>query len=339
MDSDGGAHRLWCVAALTLLCTRIVAAEPTPTDRETARSLMKEGDGYLNQQDAEQALRAYQAAHALMNVPSTGVAVARALTALGRLVEARDVALQVVRSPMRTAEPAVWARAREEAALAARALEARIAGVIVHAPPGSRVAIDGVTLAESAVGLVRKVDPGAHVIVVSAPGLAEVTLEVTLAEGETREVSPELEPITEPSPPARRPTRQPSVTMDPPPARPAQSSDSTTGRVLLVGGASAAALGLVVGSVSGAMAMSRTAELQRSCPTAGCPASRQDDYDAAHRWATVSNAAFAVGVVGLAVGTYGYFVSSSSPTRAPVNAGVSVEPAAGLEFAGVRGRF
>lgn len=322
--------------AAALLLAPAARAEPSAADRETARALMKEGDRHLDADDAAQALRAYQAAHGIMNVPPTGVAVVRALTRLGRLVEARDVALQVIRSPASAGESPVFARAREEAAEAARSLESRIAGLVVRVS-GASVSIDGVPLAEGAVGLVRKVDPGNHVVVVSAPGRKEARLEVTLAEGETRELAPELEPLAD-APPVPRPPPEKSLEAPAQPARREAAPAAPAGAsALLVGGASAAVLGVAVGSVTGYLAIKRSSDLRSSCPSAGCPPSRQADYDSAHRLATVSNIAFAVGAVGIGVGAYGWYLSKQEPATAAPRA--RVWPVAGVGSLGVKGRF
>src|SRR5262249_1001249 len=82
----------WIVAgavALTRLAHVSPAyAEPSAADRETARSLMNEGDAKFDAKNYAQALKAYQGAHAIMGLPSTGYAVARTQAALGQLVEA-----------------------------------------------------------------------------------------------------------------------------------------------------------------------------------------------------------------------------------------------------------
>ncbi|MCE7894423.1 MAG: PEGA domain-containing protein [Sorangiineae bacterium PRO1] len=332
-----GSERLFAALVVSVaLFVSPAGAEPTAADRETARALMKEGDRYSNEGDAAQALRAYQAAHGIMNVPPTGMAVVRAFTQLGRLVEARDVALQVIRSSVQHGESPVFAKARQEAAAAARDLEARIAGLVVRVE-GARVVIDGAVLADGAVGLVRKLDPGKHVVVVSAPGHEEVRLEVTLAEGETRELSPTLVRIPEPDAPSKPPpARTAKAQVEPaPPA--AERQPTSSGRWLMIGGASAAVAGVAVGSITGIMAIQRSSDLRSSCPSSGCPPSRQDDYDSAARLATVSNVAFAVGAVGIGVGVSGYFLSSSEPAARGSRS--SVWPVAGLGALGLEGRF
>ena len=83
------------LAAAPVLYPRIARAEPTAGDKETARSLMDEGDRKFAAKDFKGALDAYQGAHAIMGVPTTGIEVAKAQEALGLLVEARDTLLAV----------------------------------------------------------------------------------------------------------------------------------------------------------------------------------------------------------------------------------------------------
>src|SRR5687768_9838148 len=90
-------------------------AQPSAADKETARSLMNQGDTARDEQDYRAALKAYEAADAIMRVPTTGLAVARMHEKLGQLLEARDKALAVARIPAGATEPAAFTTARNEA--------------------------------------------------------------------------------------------------------------------------------------------------------------------------------------------------------------------------------
>ncbi|HKU40422.1 MAG TPA: hypothetical protein VJR89_19810, partial [Polyangiales bacterium] len=81
-------------------------AAPGAAERETARSLMVEGDRLSALGDFRGALARYQSAHALMHVPTTGWSVARTYAQLGQLVEARAVAIEVINIPLAPDEPA-----------------------------------------------------------------------------------------------------------------------------------------------------------------------------------------------------------------------------------------
>src|SRR5262245_1107365 len=89
---------LVCAAAL-LSPAAALAAEPSAADRETARTLVIDGRKKFGAGDYEGARKAFQAAHEIMGVPTTALDLAKALEKLGKLVEARTVALEVARMP------------------------------------------------------------------------------------------------------------------------------------------------------------------------------------------------------------------------------------------------
>ena len=86
---SGSALLAWPLAAH--------AAEPSASDRDTARALVIDGRAKLAAKDHEGAYKAFKAAHAIMGVPTTGLDLAKAEEALGLLVEARTTALDVTR--------------------------------------------------------------------------------------------------------------------------------------------------------------------------------------------------------------------------------------------------
>ncbi len=185
-------------------------AQPSPADRETARTLMKHGDEKLAAKDFAGALKDYQAAHAVMQVPSTGLAVAKAQVEQGLLIEARDTLLQVARLPKDANEPAPLARAREEAAALALKLADRIPSVTitVEGPSaGAAVQVDGALVPPGALGVPRKANPGSHVISASADGYATASANLVLKEGANDKVVLKLVPghSTAPPPPLPRP--------------------------------------------------------------------------------------------------------------------------------------
>jgi isocitrate lyase len=87
------------------------AGAQTDEQRNTARDLMDQGDERVAHQDYAAALTLYRAAHDIMNVPTTGIEVARTLSSLGKLVEARDAALEVLKLPEAPNEPNSRSRA------------------------------------------------------------------------------------------------------------------------------------------------------------------------------------------------------------------------------------
>ena len=212
-----------------------LADEPSAADRETARSLLIDGRKRLEQKDYPGALKSLKAAHAIMNVPTTGLDYALALEAVGQLIEARGVALAVTRMPPRMGEPEAFADARASATVLAERIATRVAAVVITVkglPAGVEptLTLDGAPVPAATIGLPRKVDPGAHVIAASAPGFVTLEKRVELREAATVPVELTLKPgvsvpLIKAPPPASgqlavRPSPPPPPPDEPPPPPP-----------------------------------------------------------------------------------------------------------------------
>lgn len=175
------------VACVWVAAVPAAHGEPSVADRATARALLLDGRAKMEAKDHAGALKAFQGAHAIMNVPTTGLDLAKAHAALGQLLEAREVALSVTRSPAKVDDPEAFADARKAAEVLAAGLDPRIPSVVISvagpAPEGVSITLDGAALAVATLSLPRKVNPGRHRIVVSAPGFEEGAREVDVAEG------------------------------------------------------------------------------------------------------------------------------------------------------------
>ncbi|WP_437278073.1 hypothetical protein WME90_43760 [Sorangium sp. So ce375] len=184
-----------------------LAAEPTAADRETARTLLIDGREKLSAGDAKGALQSFQAAHAIMGVPTTGLDLARAQAALGDLVGARATALGVAASTAAPNEPEAFAYAREEAEKLAEELAGRIPSLFIRVtglPAGAspKVTVDGVVIPPQALGFARKANPGQHSIDVEAPGHAPERRTAELKEREELAVEIQMKPAALPGGPA-----------------------------------------------------------------------------------------------------------------------------------------
>jgi hypothetical protein len=158
---------------------------------------MKRGDERFAAKDFAGALKAYQAAHAIMQVPTTGLAVAKALKERGQLVEARDMLLQLARLPKDPSETAALAKAREEAAALAQSLADRIPSVVITidgASDGVEVQVDGEVVPPAVLGAPRKVNPGSHVITASSGGHVLASRTLASKEGARDQVALKLPP-------------------------------------------------------------------------------------------------------------------------------------------------
>lgn len=289
--------------ALALLVTgaHVVPARAAPSsvDLESARELWREGKKLRDAGKLPEALEKFRAAWALAPTPITGLDLAKTLAALGRLVEARDVALQVAKLPVAPAESANAQSAREEADALAASLKARIPSLVpklADADPSTlKVLVDDAEIPSAALGQPRRVDPGTHVVRVLKDDKEIARAEVKLAEGETREVVltvPKPTEGTKPPPPTPPPAPAPA---NPPPE---PSRVPTWGFV----GLGVGVAGVVVGGVAGIVALSRLGKAKDQCATdKSCPPEAESDLSTSRRAGNVSTAAFVVGGVGLAL--------------------------------------
>jgi hypothetical protein len=203
-----GSERFAAIAAsvimLALALPAPALAQPSAADRETARTLMKKGDEKFAAKDFAGALKDYQAAHAVMQVPTTGLAVAKAQIERGLLIEARETLLSVGRIPADPYESAPLVRARDEAAKLAQRLSDRIPSITitVEGPAsGAEVQVDGEAVPPAALGAPRKANPGTHVISATASGYATATANVVIKEGVNEKVALRLLPGRSAPPP------------------------------------------------------------------------------------------------------------------------------------------
>jgi len=293
--------------ALTVLTTRagVAMAAPSAAERETARRLMDEGKERTRAGERERALEAYQKAHDIMKVPTTGIALAKAQASLGHLVEARDVALEVVRMPRENGEPTIFERARREAKELEAHVKPRIPTVriVVKGGPATRVSVDGAEVASLLLGEPVAMNPGKHAVVARNADGVEKRGDVELAERDAKELEltlPVPAPVlvaTMPGPaPAGGPARD---------AVPSEGGRSTAAKVLVFGGLGLAVVGLAVGGVTGALTLSKAGDVKPQCANGICDPAAKSDLDSAGSLATISTIGFAVGGAGVVCGIVG----------------------------------
>jgi hypothetical protein len=314
------------------------AAQPTAADKETARSLMDQGDKAFEAKDFNAALKHYSAAHSIMKVPTTGIEVARTQAALGQLIEARELALEIGRGTSQPNEPRAFAKARTEAKNLADSLSPRIPSVQVKVsgvPEGApvRVVVDGTELPAEAASSPRKVNPGAHTVAVSSPGYSEVTGNVEVKETESKIVEVTLKAAGAAADGAS------AVSSSGTPGSDQGTSSGEGGGLpaLAYVGFGVGAAGLIAGSVTGVLSLSKASSAKDQCEDNRCPPAAQDDIDSSKSLGTISNIGFIVGGVGIGVGVYALLTGGGDEPatgRRP-----RVRPRVGLGFVGIDGRF
>jgi hypothetical protein len=314
-------HRIALAALVAgfLPLASVAHAGPAAADRETARTLMEQGRELRAAGNEAEALKRFQAANEVMHVPTTALEVARSQAALKLLVEARDT-IGVLRQMPAEHESKVFKAARESAeqldsTLAGRVPTLTIAVKGVAEGQDVTVAIDDVPVPATVVGLPRTVDPGHHVITARTKK-GEAKQECDVAEGERKALELTLMATaaeTEP-PPAEAPAPVPA---EPPPTEISHSPNTLAWIGIGVGGA-----GLIVGTVTGILTLSKGSTLSGQCGNNVCGPSSYGTIDSANTTATISDIAFGFGIAGAGLAAYalikGHPVTASPSSPAPV---------------------
>lgn len=323
------------VSTFVVSAATTAAAEPSLSDRETARSLMDDGDAKRDKGDMKAALKSYEAADAIMHVPTTGLEVARAQAQLGLLLEARETLAHVMRLPAKAGEPAPFTAARKTAETLSNEIATRIPSVIVvvaNGEPGQTtvVVFDGEVIPPAAAQAPRKVNPGHHTVSARS-GALEKKQEIDVAERESKTVTIDLKPIL--------------VDVPRPPETPAPEGPSSLPKVLVFGGFGLGAVGLGVGAVTGILSISKVSDVKKDCVNNICPIDRQGDIDSAKSLGTISTVGFIASGVGIATGVVGIILqgkqtsTEAPPAGASATATTRLRPEVGPTWAGVSGVF
>lgn len=312
---------VWACAAAAALATASPAfSQPVETEnRAAARALGKEGIALYQEGKYVEALDRLSRAHAVVDLTTTGLWRARCLEKLGRLVEAAEQYLEVSRMKLGADAVAVHRQAIDEARQERRDLLPRIPKVRLVArdpvPSVAIIRIDGKLVPPALVGVARPVDPGEHVLVVEHGGEkqdqrftvaegASIDLPIELGAGATGGSAPAPSPSAsatappQPSPPAPEPPDEPSG---------GPGAQPIIGWVAVgLGGAA-----LIVGGITGGLALDRQSTLDDGCPGGDCPPDFHDDVDAFEAFRTVSAVTLIAGGV-LAVGGLTLVLTSPS---------------------------
>ncbi len=280
------------------------ATTPTAADRATARRLMTEGRNLRHDKNLEGALEKFQAAEALVAVPTTGLEVARTQAELGLLVEALDSCARVLRHPEADGEPKPFGEARANARELRTELQRRTPMLRFVFPAHAdtslvQLRVDGITIPKEAYLTPRLVNAGLHEVEL-VDGSHQHKVVVVVAEKESKDVVLVL---------AKSRTKQP------PPV------DEAPGPWVWAG-FTTAAVGGAVGTVAGVLAWSERRKLDDECPNHVCT-DGGERLDRSYGYANVSTYAFIVGGIGAAVGIGALMSSSDDEEPSDVSVGVA----------------
>ncbi|WP_437978830.1 hypothetical protein WMF11_22170 [Sorangium sp. So ce295] len=204
------------------------------------------------------------------------------------------------------------------------------------APAGTRVQCDGMTLEQPSLGVALPVDPGEHVVTTQAPGGPATETRFTIDRSESKAIVLEVKPPAGAKPPPAKPPA-------PAPAPvPAQGPSGLRVVTYVTGGLGVA--GLIVGSVTGWMALDASGVAADNCrdvspDRARCKPDGLDAGNRAKQLGLVSTVGFGAGVA-LAGASALLFLLEPSQRRQPAPE-VSWELTAGQAGGGVvvRGRW
>lgn len=195
-------------------------------------------------------------------------------------------------------------------ALARReALDARVPRLTLRLAEGASAEVtrDGVTLGRASLGVALPVDPGAHTIVVSAPGRETVTRVATLREGESVELTLAPGPATTAPPPA-----------------PSPPSRMSTPRAIGYGAIAAGAVALGVAVVSALVVVHEKSVVDASCgPDNACSPAGLDAARAGKTWVTINTVS---SVIALAAGGVGVTLLLATPSSSRKTSVAPVAP-------------
>jgi hypothetical protein len=297
----------------------IAYAEASSTASAQAAELFEEGRVLLQKQDFRAACPKFADSAALEPKVGTLLNLADCEEHLGRIVAARGH-WQDAANHAHSVNDEREKIARERFA----ALDPRVAKLTVSlapsVPAGTHVTRDGVPLGAGSVGATLPVDPGTHTVAVSAPGYAPRSYEVTLADGQAKELS--VEPGL----------KLPDEPLAPPPSRTQKTAALVT--------AGAGVVGIAVGSTFGVLALTEFNKSNSTGPNGGhcvgsaCPQSDggSSERATAYHEGNVSTVAFVAGGAFLAAGVVLWFTSPSGDRASP-RAALGVGPG-GVSFAG-----
>ena len=308
-------------------------AAPTKEQIDAARDAYNLGLEKLRAGESLAAYKYFKQADDLIELASVRARVADALAALGRLVEAREVARSVADIPPRPNASVALVDARRRAAELANALTGSIPTLVFRAPaPGitTTVTVDDKPVSPQHYGG-YPVDPGAHTVTIVRPGAKPVTTVVTLSEGQRETIR-----------------LAPAAAAPPPPAAANSDGGDDAGGVVMGPvawtGVAVTGVGLLVGAVAGGITLSRSADLEPLC-TAGdgndCPPPYHQDREDTLLTAHVSTAGIVVAGLGAGVALLGMFVIDAQAETAATPAGEQVRlvPLLGPGVVGLRGAF
>jgi hypothetical protein len=345
---------LYSLAAFTALAVLAPAARAqSDADRATARQLGQEGFQALDAKDYKTADDRLRRADRLVHAPTLLLGLARALAGERKFVEAQETYQRIIREGVAPGAPEAFKQAIESAKTEVSTVAPFIGRVTIAVTatggadlPNEKVTVDDVPVNSASLGIARTIDPGEHVLVVTADGYKRAEAHFTVPDGGSVDAPVTLEKdpnyvVAPPTPPTGPGTGNivpppPPGGEQPPPPAPASSPSIVPWVVMGIGG-----VGLVTGVITGALALGDHSTLATACKGGTCPPTESGELSSYHTVGGVSTAAFIIGGVGVAAGVVLLLVQPKVSVGAPPppTAGLHVTPVIGPGSLGAIGTF
>jgi len=284
----------------------------------SAGALFDQGVAYMEEKRFDRACPAIEVSYWLDARPGTLFTLAECEAERGRLAMAvarYDEYLEVFDTL--TLDQKAKQRDREKRARAQKAvLGPQVPELTLKlppdAPPGTVVRQDGVELPKAAVGIALQIDPGKYLVTTQAPGGPVTELRLVIGKGERREImlhvqgAPQAPPVLVPKPPDH-----PAIAPHTPPL-PDHASPQRVA-AFIAGGLGLASL--IVGGVTGALAMEQKGMILANCAGTLCNATGKAAADRVRALGLASTLGFAAGIAGVGAGAVLFVTEPARPTR------------------------
>ena len=316
-------------ASIALTGSVLAFSSPLRAQAAAADALFESARTAMSKGDYASACEQFRASDKLDPAVGTELNLADCEEKRGRLASAGEL-YRAVSEKLNESDARIGLARDHVRALAARVPKLTLV-LAENAPKNSAVRDGDVDLGSGAFGVALPLDPGAHELVVSAPGREPRTYHVTLTEGQAQTLNVEPGATNAAATPAA--TTVAAVAPSAPPPAPvtssaaAGSSRRTAGFV--IGGVGVVGLG--VGATFGALMLSKKHSVDGNCnPDKSCNAAGVDAAHSAHTFQVVANVGWIAGAAALGVGAVLVLTSGSSEQPATT---VAVAPTpAGAAF-------
>ena len=312
------------VLLAALLLIPAVALAQSKADRDAARAHAIAGKKLFEAGKLDDSIDRFQKAEAIIHAPPHLLYIARVLDKQGKVLAARDTYAELVAEPVDATTPRAFKRAVDEGKSELPAVQARVPKLTVRvAGPEARAVTLTIDGAAAEVGQAQELETGEHAVAADADGWTGASQRVSLKVSDAKEVTLTLG----------------AAIMAPPHADEPDESASSELPILPIAIAGVGVAGLVVGTVTGVIALNKAHELKTICEGLDpCPSENEKLKKSAEKYATVSTVTLVVGGVLVAGGTTWLLIELLGGSEAN-EADAWMRPQLGPGYLGVEGSF